>query len=242
MTHRYESSYWIARDALSKAISAADEMPEDAWRAASVARWYREVAEFELLWKNNVEASREALASSGRVVNGFLTTVTESGNDFRKIMHGWDIADAILSLLAAQCFEQAKTLSTLALNDKRAMGATKDDFDGLFLPALARTALELEVSDDEWCAFRVATKSENNLLGFYTGLHGIYDRDATRIDTGLYQMELGHTKNRRNRYGTRYAGNILFPETAYYNLTRHFGITMALGFEAVYLAEELLID
>lgn len=242
MTHPHESSYWIAKDALTKAIAEAAEKPKDAWRAASVARLYREVAECELLWKQDVEASIAALANSGQVVSYFLPTVTEADNKPESVMFGWDVADAILGLLAAKHFEQANRLSSMALNDKRMRGAAKDDFDGLFLPMVSRIVLKMKVSSDQWHALRDATKAERHMLGFCTALHGIHDRDAARIDSGLYQMELGHKKNRRNPYGSRYMGDILFPETGFYNLARHFGIAMKLGFATEFLANELLMD
>lgn len=242
MTHCHESLYWIAKDALTKAIAEAAERPKDAWLAASVARWYRELAERELLWKQDVEASRAALAESGQVVIDFLPTITDSDHEVWSVMFGWDVADAILGLLAAQHFEQANRLSSMALNDKRIRGAAKDDFDGLFLPMVGRIVLEMKASSDQWHALRDATKAERHMLGFYTALHGIHDRDAARIDSGLYQMELGHKKNRRNPYGSHYSGDILFPETGYYNLARHLGITMKLEFATEFLASELLMD
>jgi hypothetical protein len=241
MTHRHESSYWIAKDALAATIARVAEEPKDGWRLAGLAACYRDVAECELLWKHDVAAAREAFRRSGQVVLDFLPTVTDADTEPWRTMFGWDVADAIFGQLAGQYFEPARELSSLALNDNRLIGAAENDFGGLLLPLVACTVLGIEVSSDRWQALRLATKAEPNVLGFYTCLHGIHDRDAGRIDAGLYQMDLGHEKNRRNRYGPRYWGDFLFPATGCYNLAVHLGIDLHLGFDPRFLADDLLL-
>ena len=236
-----QSEYDDTCKSIESGLQKVQDNPGDGFRVDFLSRAYRNLAEQELMWNEDVEAARIALSGAGQVVIDYYGRASEEDADSPFGILPPCVNDAILAQLAGQHFTEAKYLSELGLGTSDRRARAEVDFDELLLPLLAHVVLDdAEDASERRKLFRRAANKENE-FGFFTCLDALFERDAKRLSAGLSQVELRHQKGLRS-YSARYVGETFsWAGTAFYNLGDHFGMPITHKFPSDNLADDLLL-